>query len=41
MTGWVATNGVKYLRTGRESIFHPESELGAQIQKNGQAPKGR
>jgi len=33
MTGWVASKGVKYLRTGRESIFHPETELGAQIKK--------
>jgi len=39
MTGWVAAKGVKYLRTGRESIFHPESELGAQIKKMGRPLK--
>jgi iron(III) transport system substrate-binding protein len=39
MTGWVATKGVRYLRTGRESIFHPESELGAQIKKMGRPLK--
>jgi ABC-type Fe3+ transport system substrate-binding protein len=33
MTGWIARTGVKYLHTGRESIFHPESELGAEIKK--------
>jgi ABC-type Fe3+ transport system substrate-binding protein len=39
MTGWVAAKGVKYLRTGRESIFHPESEIGAQIKKMGRPLK--
>jgi hypothetical protein len=39
MTGWVATKGVRYLRTGRESIFHPESELGAHIKKMGRPLK--
>jgi len=39
MTGWVAAKGVKYLRTGRESLFHPESELGAQIKKMGRPLK--
>jgi ABC-type Fe3+ transport system substrate-binding protein len=39
MAGWVATKGVKYLRTGRESLFHPESELGAQIKKMGRELK--
>ena len=33
MTGWIARTGVKYLHTGRESIFHPESELGAEIKR--------
>ena len=33
MAGWIARTGVKYLHTGRESIFHPESELGAEIKK--------
>jgi ABC-type Fe3+ transport system substrate-binding protein len=39
MTGWIATKGVKYLRTGRESLFHPESELGKQIKKMGRELK--
>ena len=39
MTGWVASKGVKYLRTGRESIFHPETELGAQVKKMGRQIK--
>jgi len=39
MTGWVASKGVKYLRTGRDSLFHPESELGAQIKKMGRQLK--
>ncbi len=33
MAGWIASKGVKYLHTGRESIFHPESELGAEIKR--------
>lgn len=33
MTGWIASKGVKYLRTGRESVFHPETELGAEIKR--------
>jgi ABC-type Fe3+ transport system substrate-binding protein len=39
MTGWVASKGVKYLRTGRESLFHPESEMGAQVKKMGRQIK--
>jgi iron(III) transport system substrate-binding protein len=33
MTGWVASKGVKYLHTGRESLFHPETELGAETKR--------
>ena len=29
--GWVATKGLTNLDTGRESIFHPETKLGAQF----------
>jgi iron(III) transport system substrate-binding protein len=28
LTGWVASKGVTLMRTGRESVFHPGSELG-------------
>jgi iron(III) transport system substrate-binding protein len=33
LTGWIATKGVTLMRTGRESIFHPGSELGARVQR--------
>ncbi|MBI2986956.1 MAG: extracellular solute-binding protein [Deltaproteobacteria bacterium] len=39
MTGWIAGKGVKYLRTGRESIFHPETELGAEVKRMGREIK--
>jgi iron(III) transport system substrate-binding protein len=29
--GWTATKGLTNLNTGRESIFHPETKLGAQL----------
>ena len=33
LTGWVASKGVTLLRTGRESVFHPGSELGGQVKR--------
>jgi ABC-type Fe3+ transport system substrate-binding protein len=39
MTGWLASKGVKYLHTGRESIIHPDTELGAQVRKMGREIK--
>jgi iron(III) transport system substrate-binding protein len=33
LTGWIASKGVALMHTGRESIFHPNSELGAQARK--------
>jgi ABC-type Fe3+ transport system substrate-binding protein len=30
-TGWVASKGLTNLDTGRESVFHPETKLGAQL----------
>ena len=31
LTGWIASKGVTYLDTGRESIFHPGTKLGKEI----------
>lgn len=39
MAGWIASKGVKYLRTGRESILHPETQLGAQVRGMGREIK--
>jgi iron(III) transport system substrate-binding protein len=39
MTGWIASKGVKYLHTGRESILHPDTELGAQVRQMGREIK--
>jgi iron(III) transport system substrate-binding protein len=33
LTGWVASKGVTLMRTGRESVFHPGSELGGQANR--------
>ena len=33
LTGWVASKGVTVMRTGRESVFHPGSELGGQVKR--------
>jgi iron(III) transport system substrate-binding protein len=33
LTGWVASKGVTLMRTGRESVFHPGSELGDQMKR--------
>ena len=39
LTGWIGAKGVTYMRTGRESIFHPNSELGAQVKRMGREIK--
>jgi iron(III) transport system substrate-binding protein len=39
LTGWIGSKGVTYMRTGRESIFHPNSELGAQVKRMGREIK--
>ena len=39
LTGWAASKGVTFLRTGRESVFHPGSELGAQVKRMGREIK--
>lgn len=39
LTGWIASKGVTHLRTGRESVFHPDSELGAQVKRMGREIK--
>ena len=39
LTGWLGSKGVTYLRTGRESVFHPGSELGAQAKRMGREVK--
>ena len=33
LTGWTASKGVALMHTGRESVFHPNSELGAQARR--------
>jgi ABC-type Fe3+ transport system substrate-binding protein len=33
LTGWVASKGLTLMRTGRESVFHPGSELGGQVRR--------
>lgn len=33
LTGWVASKGVTFMRTGRESVFHPGSELGTEVRR--------
>ena len=39
LTGWVGSKGVTLMRTGRESVFHPGSELGAQAKRMGREVK--
>jgi iron(III) transport system substrate-binding protein len=39
LTGWIGRKGVAHLRTGRESVFHTESELGAQVKRMGREIK--
>lgn len=39
LTGWIASKGVVLLHTGRESIFHPGTELGAEVKKMGREIK--
>src|SRR5262245_6076339 len=33
LTGWIATKGLPILDTGRESVFHPGTKLGAEFKK--------
>jgi len=33
LTGWIASKGVAHLDTGRESIFHPGTKLGAEFKR--------
>jgi iron(III) transport system substrate-binding protein len=33
LTGFVASKGVTLMRTGRESVFHPDSELGSRVRR--------
>ncbi|MGH7846305.1 MAG: ABC transporter substrate-binding protein [Candidatus Binatia bacterium] len=33
LTGWVAAKGVTYLDTGRDSLFHPGTKLGAKFKQ--------
>jgi ABC-type Fe3+ transport system substrate-binding protein len=39
LTGWIGSKGVTHLRTGRESVFHPASELAAQVKRMGREIK--
>ena len=39
LTGWIGSKGVTFMRTGRESVFHPDSELGAQVKRMGRESK--
>jgi ABC-type Fe3+ transport system substrate-binding protein len=33
LTGWIATKGVTHLDTGRDSLFHPGTKLGAEFKR--------
>jgi iron(III) transport system substrate-binding protein len=39
LTGWTGSKGVTYLDTGRESIFHPGTKLGAEFKRMGREVK--
>ena len=39
LTGWIATKGLPILDTGRESVFHPGTKLGAEFKRTGREIK--
>jgi ABC-type Fe3+ transport system substrate-binding protein len=39
LTGWIASKGLPILDTGRESVFHPETKLGAEFKRAGREIK--
>jgi iron(III) transport system substrate-binding protein len=39
LVGWIASKGLPILDTGRESVFHPETKLGAEFKRTGREIK--
>jgi iron(III) transport system substrate-binding protein len=39
LVGWIASKGLPVLDTGRESVFHPQTKLGAEFKRTGRQIK--